>query len=422
MSTIRSKIFIIIALLVFLILFTINAIAVENVKIGVIYPMTGPIAVVGGHAKDAVDLAVEIVNGEFPDLGFDLAPTAGLPNLGGAKIKVIPGNSQGQPEVGRSEAERLIKSDKVSALFGCYQSSVTKTASQVAEINKTPHVTGISSSPDLTERGFKYFFRTTLTDAVYIDSMMAFFEDLNEKKGANIKNLGVLYENTEFGVIAFRTIKEAAKRHGFDIVSNIKFPYGSVELDSEVSILKESNPDFVLTVMLLSDSILYIKTAQNLDYNAPGIMFSGGAPTEPEFVETLQEDANYVLARDVFSLGMVDKIPLLGKVNKMYKDRTGFDFDNNNIRAFLGMMVLADAINRAGSADREAIRQALIETNVPPEQLILPWNGVKFNEKGQNIYGKAIMRQIIDGELKTVWPFEIAEEEVVFPMPKWEER
>ena len=409
-------------ILVSLMVFTFSVAAEQNVKIGLIYPMTGAIATVGAHAKDAAQLAVDIVNGEYPDLGFDLAPTAGLPNLGGAKIETVIGNSQGQPEFGRAEAERLITINNVCALLGCYQSAVTKTASQVAERFKTPFVTGISTSPDLTERGFKYFFRTTLTDAIFADNFMTFFEDLNKKKGANIKNIGMFYENTEFGVATFEASENAAKKHGFNFTSKVKFPFGSAELDSEVSILKQDQPDFILASVMISDLILYIKTAQKLDYNVAGMAGFGGGFMEPEFVDTLGEDANYFMTRDVFSLDLIDKIPLLGKVNKMYKDRIGFDFDGNSIRVFVAMMVLADAINRAGSTDKEAIRQALTETDIPADQLIVAWKGVKFDEKGQNVLGQGIVRQVLDGELKTVWPFDIASKEIVIPMPKWSEK
>jgi len=408
--------------IIFLIIFAINVFAENTVKVGIIYPMTGAIATVGQHARDAVQLAVDIVNSEYPDLAFDLASTAGLPNLGGAKIELIFGNSQGQPEFGRAEAERLITVNKVSALLGCYQSSVTKTASQVAERYKTPFVTGISTAPDLTERGFKYFFRTTLTDEVFADNFMTFLEDLNKEKGTNIKNIGMIYENTEFGVSTYKVTKEAADRHGFNLVVDVKFPFGTAELDSEISLLKQKQPDFVFASIMISDLILYIKTSQKLDYNSAGMAGYGGGFMEPELVQTIGKDADYFMTRDVFSLDLINKIPLLEKVNKMYKDKCGFDFDGNSIRAFVGMMVLADAINRAGSTDKEVIRKALTETDIPADQLIVAWKGVKFNEKGQNVLGQGIVRQILDGELKTVWPFEVAAEPIVFPMPKWDER
>ncbi len=85
-------------------------------------------------------------------------------------------------------------------------------------------------------------------------------------------------------------------------------------------------------------------------------------------------------------------------------------------------MVLADAINRAGATDPEAIRKALAATNIPAPQLIMPWKGVKFDETGQNTLGAGILVQIRDGKYSTVWPFDLASQEVVWPMPKWDAR
>jgi len=407
--------------LVSLVFFTFSGAAEKNVKIGLVYPMTGQMATVGRHAVDAIQLAVDIINNEYPDIDLDLAPTAGLPNLGGAKIELVIANSQGQPEFGRAEVERLIAIDNISCILGCYQSSVTKAASQAAERYKTPFVTGISVATDLTERGFKYFFRVTPTEEYFVNSFFDFFDDLNKKKGCNIKNIGILYENDEFGFSSYNGGLKAAKEHGYNIVSEVKFSNGSIDLDSEVSILKKDQPDFILFSVQIADSILFVKTAKKLNYNPPGVASCGGGVSEPEFIQNLGEDANYYITRDVASTDIVEKIPLLGIINKMYRERTGLDFDQN-IRAFVAMQVLADAINRAGSTNKEAIRQALIETNIPPDQLIVAWKGVKFDEKGQNPLGQAIVRQVLDGQLKTVWPFEIAPADVVYPIPKWDER
>jgi branched-chain amino acid transport system substrate-binding protein len=85
-------------------------------------------------------------------------------------------------------------------------------------------------------------------------------------------------------------------------------------------------------------------------------------------------------------------------------------------------MVMADAINRAKSTEPEAIRKALSETNITADHLIMPWKGVKFDENGQNVLGRGILVQIVDGKYNTVWPFNMASREVVWPMPKWNER
>ncbi|HSR10392.1 MAG TPA: branched-chain amino acid ABC transporter substrate-binding protein, partial [Thermodesulfobacteriota bacterium] len=101
---------------------------------------------------------------------------------------------------------------------------------------------------------------------------------------------------------------------------------------------------------------------------------------------------------------------------------SGRDFSGTCARAFVGFFVLADAINRAGSTNPEAIREALAKTNIPAEQLITPWRGVKFDETGQNILGDAIVIQWQGGKSHTVWPFNLATKEMIYPIPKWSDR
>jgi branched-chain amino acid transport system substrate-binding protein len=393
---------------------------VKTVKIGIIQALTGPNAMEGQNNLNACMLAIEIINGEFPDLAFDLATTAGLPNLNGAKIEAVIGNSQGEPEFGAAETERLITLSGVVAIEGAEFSGVTKTASRVTERYKTPYIVGCSSAPDLTEKGYKYFFRTTLTDAIFAENFMVFLEDINRKMNANIKKIGYICANSEWGVGTGAAVVKAAETHGFSVVSDIKFPEYTADLDSEVLILKRDQPDFLLAAINASEFLLFARTAKKLDYNPPGFAGFGGGFFFS--IDELGEDGEYFMTRDIFSLDLLKEIPLLLKVNQMYKDRYGKDFDGDSIRSFTAMMALGDAINRAGSVDKEAIRKALTETNIPADQLIVTWEGIKFDEKGQNILGRGIVRQRLDGEYKTVWPFDVATAEIVFPMPKWSER
>ena len=134
----------ILLLVILIISFTTSISAQETVKIGIIQALTGPNAMEGQNNLNACMLAIEIINGEFPDLAFDLAPTAGLPNLNGAKIEAVIGNSQGEPEFGAAETERLITLSGVVAIEGAEFSGVTKTASRVTERYKTPYIVGCS--------------------------------------------------------------------------------------------------------------------------------------------------------------------------------------------------------------------------------------------------------------------------------------
>ena len=106
----------------------------ETVKIGAPYPLTGGAASAGTAVRQAIEVAVDIINNPHPELpNLPLATTAGLPGLGGRKVEVLFADHQGNPATAQSEALRLVTQDKVVALTGCYQSSCTLTASAIAE-------------------------------------------------------------------------------------------------------------------------------------------------------------------------------------------------------------------------------------------------------------------------------------------------
>src|SRR5204862_5494344 len=134
----------------------------KTVKIGAIYPLSGNAASAGVHGKAAIETAIEIINNAHPELGnLPLAKNAGLAGLGGAKVEVIYADNQGSPAVGQNQALRLITEEKVVALSGSYQSGVTLTTSAISEKYGIPFLNGESVAANLTERGFKWFFRTT---------------------------------------------------------------------------------------------------------------------------------------------------------------------------------------------------------------------------------------------------------------------
>ena len=158
----------------------------EDVKIGVLYPLTGPVAQVGKDAVAAVKTALDIINNSHNIAGMPLAKDAGLKGLGGGKISIVVGDHGGKPDVGVGETEKMLNSDKVHAMFGAYYSSVTGAASQVSERAGIPWVNGESTSPKLTTRGFKYFFRVTPHDGEFTQLMFEFMNDFN-KKNSKVK-------------------------------------------------------------------------------------------------------------------------------------------------------------------------------------------------------------------------------------------
>jgi branched-chain amino acid transport system substrate-binding protein len=186
--------------------------------------------------------------------------------------------------------------------------------------------------------------------------------------------------------------------------------------------LKAANPDVLFPTSYASDAILLNKTSKDLDYNVPIIMAQNAGHTDPSFIEAVGKDADGICSRTEFSLDLVKHKPMLAEINDLFKKRSGRDFSGTSARCFVGFFVLCDAINRAGSTAPEAIREALAKTNIPADQLITPWRGVKFDETGQNILVDAIVIQYQGAKPHTVWPFNLATLEMIYPIPKWSER
>ncbi|HSI54379.1 MAG: ABC transporter substrate-binding protein [Ramlibacter sp.] len=397
--------------------------AQQEIRIGVIYPLTGPAASVGGELRNALELAADIINNGAkgtPDLPFSAGK--GLPNLKGAKIKLVFADHQANPQTGATEAERLITQEKVVAIVGAYNSAVTATASQVAERAGIPFLNPESSSATLTQRGFKWFFRTTPHDDLFVHNAFEFLRELEAKKGIKPGTIATLNENGLWGSESGKLQAKLAPDYKYNLAKQVSYPAKTTQLTSEVQSLKAANPNLVLQSSYTADAILSMKTYKELGFSPDMILANNAGFTDTEFIKTLGKDAEYVITREVWALDLAKNNPLIKQVNDLFNSRYKINFTGNSSRTFTGLMVLADAINRAGSTEPEAIRKALAATDIPGKNLIMPWKGVKFDTTGQNTLGQGILVQIVDGRYNTVWPFNMASQDVIWPMPKWDQR
>lgn len=393
-----------------------------EVVIGVLEPLSGPVAQIGIDSVAAVKTAVEIAN-EDMNLNVPLGPGKGLPGLGGATVRIIAVDHQGKPEIGQSEAERLITQEKVHALFGAYYSSVTQAASQVAERSQIPFVNGSSSSPKLTERGFKWFFRTGPHDGTFSALMFDFVKDFAKKKGVKLGSVAILHEDTLWGTDSGTGQVALAKKGGYKILENISYRAKTTSLTSEVQRLKAAGPDVFLPSSYTSDAMLFLRTSKQLDYNPKLLIAQNAGYTDPTFLKTMGKDAEGVITRSPFNDDLGKNIPLIAKVNEIFKKHSnGRDLSDVPARVFTAFVTLLDAINRAGSTDPQKIRQALAATDIPGDKLIVPWKGVKFGPDGQNVYAQGILMQAQGGKYCTIYPFEVASCEVLYPMPTWQQK
>ena len=274
------------------------------VKIGVIYPLSGNSASAGNYSKMAIEVGADVINNGNADLAkiIPLAKGGGLPGLGGAKVQLIFADNQGTPAAGQNQALRLISEEKVAALIGAYQSGITLTASAIAERHGMPFVNAESVAANLTERGFKWFFRVT---PVAIDFARAYSTFLKEQKAAGQKvgSIALVHENTEYGNSVASVIADQFGKDGLPITQKIAYSANSSDVQPQVLQLKEKNPDVVIFISYTSDAILYAKTMKELNWK-PSIMIADNAGfNDPAFLKAMGSAVEGLVNRSAYSGG-----------------------------------------------------------------------------------------------------------------------
>ncbi len=403
----------------------------KEIKIGAIYPLTGGAAAEGRELRAGVELAVEIANNVMSGIDMDMAKNGGIKSLGGAKIKVIFKDHQGNPQLGADLAKKLIEDDHVVGILGCYHSSVTKTVAAVCERFGVPMINDSSTSPSLTKSGFKWFWRTTPHDTQFTKDLFDFMKGLTEGKAkgvapvpmADIKTLAAACEKTEWGTNVSDTIKQYAGEYKFNLAANLLYAAKSPDLSAEVQSLKAVNPGAMLFASYTSDAILMIKTLQSMKA-APKLLWGQDAGFEaPEFAATLGDLTEGILTRTVFTPQVAKVKKVAGQVNDLYKKKHGIDLSGPSARSFTGLQTWVYILEKAGSTDPKAIQAAANSITIPGEQLVVPWFGIKFattgDDIGQNTLGTGMIGQYQkkDGKinLEIVYPFELATSNLIYP-------
>lgn len=390
--------------------------AQETVKIGALLPLSGNAASAGQQSKAAIELAIEIVNGQHPDIKG--MPATGMPNMKGAKLELVLADHQGNPSTGQQQALRLIQQEKVAALIGAYQSSVTFAATQVAERYQVPWVVGDSVAANITTRGFKHVFRVTPVASDFAKNYMEFFGGMKLPGGGAVKTLGIVFENTDYGTSIADTLRKYAKERNLEIVADVAYNANSADVSSQVLQLKEKKPDALVFVSYTADAILYVKTMQNLGYKPPIMLGDDSGFSDPTFIQNVGKSAQGLLNRSAWDIGKPGSVT--EKINAAFKKKTNYDLDDTSGRNMQAMFALADAINRAGSAKPEAIAAALQKTDLKPEQLMMGFRGVKFDETGQNTEAATYLIQLQGTEYVAIWPDKAATKPLQLPYKAWE--
>lgn len=388
--------------------------AADEVVIGAVYPLTGNGAPVGLDAKVAIELAAEIVNGKHDAIPMLMGKGGGLDKLGGAKIRMVFADSQNDPQKARAEAERLVTQEKAVAIVGSYTSATAATISQVTERYEVPYMSADNSSPSLNQRGLKWFFRTSPHDEMFSQAMFAFFKDIAAKTGKPVKSVALFYEDSIFGTDSSGVQRRLADTAGIKIAADIKYRANSPSLSAEAQRIKAADADVLLPSSYTSDAILIMRAMSEIGYTPKAVLAQAAGFQEQNFLDGAGKLAEGVMSRSSFALDAGKTRPAIAPVNVLYKARNNKDMNDNTSREITALLVLADAINRAGSAKPEDIRKALAATDIQGKDTIMPWKGVKFDETGQNTEGTPVIQQVKDGKYRTIWPFDLAAQQPVW--------
>ncbi len=387
--------------------------AAEPVKVGVILAMSGPLATMGENLRMAYEFALKEIN-----------ESGGIKSLGGAKVQFIYGDHQADPKVAASEVERLIMRDKVSAVLGTFPSSVSYTATEVAERYKTPFFEPVAVMDQITERGFKYVFRLIHPASLWGQSQINFITDLRDKRKLPIQKIALVYENTDQGQATAKGWRKYAEPAGLKIVLDEAYPRDQSDFTPLMLKLKQAKPDVILMVTYISDAILLQKGFKEHRIEPIAFIGSSSGHSDPSFVRQVGPLAEYLFDLTEWSSDLKHN-PLVKKVADSYQawNKDKRPMNGGAAYCYAGAWVLKDAIERARSTKPDAIRKALSETNIKEgPATIVPFSPIQFDEKGQAKNTTVIMVQYRDGKRQTVWPDRVKALDPVVPFPKWDKR
>ncbi|HZT06536.1 MAG TPA: amino acid ABC transporter substrate-binding protein [Chloroflexota bacterium] len=378
----------------------------DTLVIGAPLGITGSAAAEGVLTKNGYDLWAEAVN------------QAGGIKAGGKTYKVEIKYYDDGSDAQRSAqlTDRLITQDGVKLLLGPYGTAATNQDAPIAEKNQVVMVEGNGAAESIFSHGYKYTFGVLSPAKKYAAVMVEMAAGQNPKPAS----VAILSANDAFSVEVADGAQDIANQQGISVAAYEKYPANATDLSNEVTIAKNSGAEMLLNSGHLAESLAIMKAAKELDYSPKLFAFTVG-PTTPDFIQGLGRDAEDVVASsqwtDTAKYEGVDIFKTPKNYNDLYTKRFGSAPDYHAADGTAAGVALQLAIEKAGSIDPSAVRNALANLDA-----MTFYGQIKFDERGLNVYKPMVVQQIQDGKLKTVWPSDIAEASVRYPTPSWGQR
>lgn len=378
---------------------TVVTVSAESIKVGALYPFSGALAVLGEESFRGLELAVEERNA-----------AGGIQK--GKKVEMIKGDAV-DPNQAVGEARRLISVAGVTAIFGTYSSSRAFAASQVAELEGIPYFELGSISDPITERGFKYTFRSNPTAKGFAESMVGAISNAIApalKVDPKSLKVAIIHEDSLYGSTVAGFQEEQAKKMGINIVEIMPYSANAVDLSSLILRLKGAKVDVVLQTSYQNDTVLFFRQAKEAGFKMKAAIGAGGGYSMKDTVEALgAENIEGALNVDFTQYRTNPKAaPGIDEFPKIYQAKYGEQpRSGHSLANYFGAKVFLDALDKAGSMDKDAIRAAVMKIDVPEKTTPTGW-GAKFDANGQNTRATTFLMQWQKGELVTVFPPEAA--------------
>ncbi|WP_396613840.1 ABC transporter substrate-binding protein (plasmid) [Haloferax sp. S1W] len=369
----------------------------SEVVLGANFPLSGNLAYTGGLMANAVELAAMLRN-----------EAGGIESLGGAEVRVIKGDNQAAQELGGQVTEELMDQG-IHTLIGCWLSSVTLAAAQVADREGLPFVTaGSAAEAVLQDNDFNYVYRVQPTTFHFGRDWARQTPVLASQQDIDVETVGFFRPDDLFGQSIIDSARSFAEDEGLEVVAETVIEVDATNADSQATRLKGVNPDIVAPTGFTIHGTLLMNAMSDIGYR-PKVISSAATSTFG--------DPN-VMENDIgpYANGVLDVNFAINPNNERsaeIKERFSAEFNDNPLVAgaavaFTSADLTLTAIEQAGSVDPDSINDALKATELNEHILAMP-SPIRFDEQGENENAFAPIHQVQDFQPRIVWPDEFAE-------------
>jgi branched-chain amino acid transport system substrate-binding protein len=379
----------------------------NEILLGALIALTGPNSAWGQRTWRGFQLACDLVNEQ-----------GGVASLGGAKLKYVVADTESKPELATSQVEKLIRQGAV-AIIGTNQSPATIVATQITEQAKVPFVTSTDADPIITTRGFKYVFRTAPTIERFEDDLLKAIRAAADAAGDKPTKLAVLSENTITGQSSVKIAKGLAEKYGFELVDTATYDATRTQnFTPYIAKYKGQGVEVLIGHNRPNDAILITRSMRELNFNPKAYGGLIGGHISNEYLDALGPTADNVLVSAPWS-GDIN-IPGLDKISQAYKARYNEPLDGTGAGGVIALAAIWSGLEKAASADRTKLRDAMAALDVPSgERMLIQPGALKFDETGENAKASGVVMQIKNKTFTTVAPADVAKGKMAYPKPEW---